>query len=92
MSQGVLAGDVIQIVVKSTGFSDSFYHSSASKIELGIVMCLLVLNYFNYRKKYWTLRERWSGDGHSFIKGVLVILALITPFILWYLLVKTISH
>jgi hypothetical protein len=87
ISQGVFVGDIIHIILKSTGSSKAFYESSFSKIEIGITLLLLVINYFNYRKKYWTLRERWKDDDKSFLKGILVILILATPLVLAYLLI-----
>jgi hypothetical protein len=88
ISQGIFIGDLTHIIVKSIGRSHEFYHSPASKIEVGIMLCLLAINYFNYRKKYWVCRERWRGESLSFLKGVLVILALIAPLILGVLLIE----
>jgi|GEM_PF-6846753 hypothetical protein len=89
LSQGILIGDIIQVIVKLTGDSDSFYRSSGmGKIELVITLALLAFNYFHYRKKYWPLRERWRNESYPFLKGVLVVLALLFPFVLWYMLVE----
>lgn len=87
LSQGIFVGDLIQIIVRRTGFSDSFYHSPASKIEVVIIICLFIFNYFNYRKKYRALRERWKEEGYSLLKGLLVTMVLIMPLVLWYILV-----
>jgi len=92
LSQGILVGDIVQIILKLTGTSDSLFDSLGkggySKLGLGLTLFLLVFNYLRYRKKYWPLRERWRDESHSFLKGILVILALLFPLVLWYMLIK----
>src|SRR5690554_4360845 len=59
-------------------------------IVIGIFIALEVYNYFRYKGKYSTLKERWKDETkkQSVQRGLLVILALALPMVLIVLLTK----
>ena len=59
-------------------------------LGVAIVLSLIIINYFKYRKKYNQFRSRWMDEDHKIklLKGVIVILTLILPWILLIVLIN----
>ncbi len=83
--------------ILTIGFHVMFARSTRPRLPgwtpyLGVVimLSLIIVNYFKYRKKYNQLRSRWKDEDHKarFLKGVVVILSLTLPWILLIVLIN----
>jgi hypothetical protein len=68
------------------GYSEvAKYAKSASKVGVILTAGLLVINHFLYKNKYWRFADKWRNKETLFqlqIRGWLVVLAILLPFIL----------
>lgn len=91
--QGLLIMEIVTILLRMTYSINEIAKYKvpipAAKIGMGLGVVLIVLNYFRYKGRYWKLSDRWREVGtptERTVKGWLVVVAIIVPFIILILL------
>ena len=59
----------------------SNYSNEIKFILVGIGVIFFIVNYRLYNNQYHKIKKRYENESHSFVKGFLVILALLAPLI-----------
>ncbi|ULQ54901.1 hypothetical protein KJS94_09650 [Flavihumibacter rivuli] len=90
MIQALLVIDLLLIILKLKYTKEQIAPNSKyyAYVGVGIFLVFLVSNYWRYRNKYNYLKKIWKDESPKSrkLRGVLVIVSLITPWILFLLM------
>ena len=87
--QGLLFGAIVFSVLRALyGLLETAkYTQLAGKIGIVVGILLLVFNFLRYKGKYWRFAERWKDtktEKQRRIRGILVVVAILFPFLLLF--------
>lgn len=90
MFQSMMIGNTIVIILKIILTKEQLKNTSKTLVFLIITIFIVleIYNYFIYKNKYSVLKERWKDETNKdkIQRGILVILALVSPWVLIVLL------